>query len=144
MFLFLQTIFLSVVRTPIHTHIHTTHTVFSHFHSYLLFLFLFSPFLFIFSSFTRLLLNYRFLFFLVSRVSGICFINAYSMSHGILSMQRKNKKFADFYDHVYNVSKMRDVINWRLLLLLYSAFSRQINLFFFVKEKMTDKILLIK
>lgn len=43
MFLFfLQTTFLSVVRTPIHTHIHTTHTVFSHFHSYLLFLFLFS------------------------------------------------------------------------------------------------------
>lgn len=44
MFLFLQTTFLSVVRTPIHTHIHTTHTVFSHFHSYLLFLFLFSIF----------------------------------------------------------------------------------------------------
>lgn len=131
MFLFLQTIFLSVVRTPIHTHIHTTHTVFSHFHSYLLFLFLFSIFSLHFFL-TRLLLNYisySYSFFFILHVSGICFINAYSMFHGILSMQRKNKKFADFYDHVYNISKMRGVINWRLLLLLYSASSKQIKCF---------------
>ena len=99
--------------------------------------FFFPPFLFIFVFFFSLVhasafkLD-RFLFFLVS---GICFINAYSMSRGILSMQRKNKKFADFYDHVYNVSKMRGVINWRLLLLLllllllYSVSSRRIKCF---------------
>lgn len=57
-FFFLQTTFLSVVRTPIHTHIHTTHTVFSHFHSYLLFLLLFSTFS----------LHFCFFFFSRSRV----------------------------------------------------------------------------
>lgn len=97
----LQSSFLSAARTPIHTHMHTTRTIFSHLHSYLPHLPLFS----FFCSFVRAFALKLQIYSSYRAVSSSCcaflvyFINAY-MSRSIFPVQHKNQKLANFYDHV--------------------------------------------